>query len=102
MGVSDLTLLSKISNESINENLRKRFEHGEIYVSPQFTPFTKWKLIFVRRLISAMCWSPSIRFGTVSLVPSLDECYADLVQWASILTRSLIVIRGRTDWRFVT
>lgn len=31
-GVSDLTLLSKISNESINENLKKRFENAEIYV----------------------------------------------------------------------
>jgi len=30
--VSDLTLLSKVSNEAINENLKKRFEHGEIYV----------------------------------------------------------------------
>jgi myosin-1 len=32
VGVSDLTLLSKISNEDINDNLRKRFEHQEIYV----------------------------------------------------------------------
>ena len=31
VGVSDLTLLSKVSNEAINDNLRKRFEHGEIY-----------------------------------------------------------------------
>ncbi len=31
MGVSDLTLLSKVSNEAINYNLKKRFEHGEIY-----------------------------------------------------------------------
>ena len=31
IGVSDLTLLSKVSNEAINENLKKRFEHGEIY-----------------------------------------------------------------------
>ncbi|GAO52587.1 hypothetical protein G7K_6660-t1 [Saitoella complicata NRRL Y-17804] len=31
VGVSDLTLLSKISNEAINENLKKRFEHGDIY-----------------------------------------------------------------------
>ncbi|KAL2432227.1 Myosin-1 [Exophiala dermatitidis] len=31
VGVSDLTLLSKVSNEAINENLKKRFEHGEIY-----------------------------------------------------------------------
>lgn len=29
--MSDLTLLSKVSNEAINENLKKRFEHGEIY-----------------------------------------------------------------------
>src|SRR5271163_3264731 len=32
VGVSDLTLLSKVSNEAINDNLKKRFEHGEIYV----------------------------------------------------------------------
>lgn len=31
VGVSDLTLISKISNEAINDNLKKRFEHGEIY-----------------------------------------------------------------------
>jgi len=30
--VSDLTLISKISNEAINDNLKKRFENGEIYV----------------------------------------------------------------------
>lgn len=33
VGVSDLTLISKISNEAINDNLKKRFENGEIYVS---------------------------------------------------------------------
>ncbi|GMM31126.1 myosin 3 [Martiniozyma asiatica (nom. inval.)] len=31
VGVSDLTLLSKISDESINDNLQKRFENGIIY-----------------------------------------------------------------------
>ncbi|KAF4121742.1 myosin I [Geosmithia morbida] len=31
VGVSDLTLLSKVSNEAINENLKKRFEGAEIY-----------------------------------------------------------------------
>ncbi|QUC23686.1 uncharacterized protein UV8b_07927 [Ustilaginoidea virens] len=31
IGVSDLTLLSKVSNEAINDNLRKRFEGGSIY-----------------------------------------------------------------------
>lgn len=30
--MSDLTLLSKISNEAINDNLKLRFEHDEIYV----------------------------------------------------------------------
>ncbi len=32
IGVSDLTLISQISNEAINDNLKKRFEHNEIYV----------------------------------------------------------------------
>lgn len=31
IGVSDLTLLSKVSNEAINDNLKKRFEGAEIY-----------------------------------------------------------------------
>ncbi|CAG8974101.1 hypothetical protein HYALB_00011623 [Hymenoscyphus albidus] len=31
IGVSDLTLISKVSPEAINENLKKRFEGGEIY-----------------------------------------------------------------------
>ncbi|TQN71440.1 Myosin-1 [Colletotrichum shisoi] len=31
IGVSDLTLLSKVSNEAINDNLKKRFEGQEIY-----------------------------------------------------------------------
>ncbi|KPV76242.1 uncharacterized protein RHOBADRAFT_34869 [Rhodotorula graminis WP1] len=30
-GVSDMTLLSTISNDSVNDNLKKRFENGEIY-----------------------------------------------------------------------
>ena len=33
VGVSDLTLISKISNEAINDNLKIRFENAEIYVS---------------------------------------------------------------------
>lgn len=31
VGVSDLTLLSKVSDEAINDNLHKRFENGIIY-----------------------------------------------------------------------
>ncbi|CAG8455158.1 9930_t:CDS:10 [Scutellospora calospora] len=30
-GVSDMTLLSKVNNDSINENLKKRYENHEIY-----------------------------------------------------------------------
>jgi myosin heavy subunit len=30
--VSDLTLISKVTNEAINDNLKIRFENGEIYV----------------------------------------------------------------------
>ena len=30
-GVSDMTLLSKVTNEAINENLQKRFQNAEIY-----------------------------------------------------------------------
>jgi myosin-1 len=32
VGVSDLTLISKITNEAINDNLKIRFENREIYV----------------------------------------------------------------------
>lgn len=32
VGVSDLTLISKVTNEAINDNLKKRFENAEIYV----------------------------------------------------------------------
>ena len=32
VGVSDLTLVAKITNEAINDNLKLRFEHQEIYV----------------------------------------------------------------------
>jgi myosin-1 len=38
VGVSDLTLISKITNEAINDNLKKRFENKEIYVSASDTP----------------------------------------------------------------
>ncbi|PWN49158.1 myosin 1 [Violaceomyces palustris] len=31
VGVSDMTLLSKVSNEAVNENLQKRFQNAEIY-----------------------------------------------------------------------
>jgi myosin-1 len=31
VGVSDMTLLTTISNESINDNLQKRWTSGEIY-----------------------------------------------------------------------
>ena len=42
VGVSDLTLISKISNEAINDNLKKRFENAEIYVCRMFPHPTRW------------------------------------------------------------
>ena len=70
IGVSDLTLLSKVSNEAINENLRKRFEHGEIYVRVfSFLLLNEWwDADGLSRLISDMCSCPSIRSGTVSSI----------------------------------
>ena len=59
VGVSDLTLISKISNEAINDNLKKRFENGEIYVCALFdrTCPDGWMLtVVLRRRILAMCW----------------------------------------------
>lgn len=40
-----MTLLTKVQNETINENLKKRFENQEIYVSlegtdPRVAPFS--------------------------------------------------------------
>lgn len=32
VGVSDMTLLSTVSNDAINDNLHKRFSNAEIYV----------------------------------------------------------------------
>jgi len=37
VGVSDMTLLTKITNEAINENLQKRWQNAEIYVSVPFS-----------------------------------------------------------------
>lgn len=36
IGVGDMVLLEPLSEDSFNENLRKRFDHNEIYVSNVF------------------------------------------------------------------
>ena len=58
IGVSDLTLLSKISNEAINDNLKLRFEHDEIYVSFMSRGMrqTGTKCCLSSRRTSDMCW----------------------------------------------
>lgn len=69
IGVSDLTLLSKISNEAINDNLKLRFDHDEIYVRERCCTRTagspvggpECRLTVVYRPILDMCWSLSIR-----------------------------------------
>lgn len=72
IGVSDLTLLSKVSNEAINDNLKLRFENKEIYV--RRTPVRRRFFFFfsllvadigICRLISDMCWCLSTRFEIV-------------------------------------
>lgn len=76
VGVSDLTLISKITNEAINENLKKRFENAEIYVCEQAirrpAHFTQL-LNREHRPISATCSSPSTHFATVRLVLKVGE-----------------------------
>lgn len=68
MGVSDLTLISKISNEAINENLKKRFENAEIYVREAVTIESKGDADFHKlRHISAMSWSLSTLSEIVGL-----------------------------------
>lgn len=43
VGVADMTLLTKITNEAINENLQKRWQNAEIYVCPSFVPLL-WRV----------------------------------------------------------
>ena len=45
VGVSDLTLISKITNEAINENLKKRFENAEIYVGGLVIRWLDWVML---------------------------------------------------------
>lgn len=79
IGVSDLTLLSKISNEAINENLKLRFDHDEIYVRSLRTRTAGLgerdqtrMLMVVYRPTSDMCWSLSIRSAIVSDLTKLE------------------------------
>lgn len=58
VGVTDLTLISKISNEAINENLKKRFEHAEIYVWTLLAMARQTSADYVIRHILVMSWFP--------------------------------------------
>ena len=49
VGVSDLTLISKISNEAINDNLKKRFENAEIYVRLHYRDRVALKAVSISR-----------------------------------------------------
>lgn len=48
-GVSDMTLLTQISNEAISDNLRKRFENAEIYVRVSTYADVHWKRADLRQ-----------------------------------------------------
>lgn len=44
--MSDLTLISKVTNEAINDNLKKRFENAEIYVRhPKSETPPRWAIV---------------------------------------------------------
>lgn len=76
--MSDLTLISKVTPEAINENLKKRFEAGEIYVwSPAQEEFRL--LILANRRTLDMCSSLSTLFGTVGTAKDFTECRANIV-----------------------
>jgi len=56
VGVSDMTLLTTITNEAVNENLSKRWKNGEIYtyiggvlisVNPFRGAFRTWIYTFI-------------------------------------------------------
>lgn len=85
--MSDLTLLSKISNEAINENLKKRFEAGIIYVrlrpllvacfpapltSKPPSPLLTYVARHPHRHTSAMYWYPLIPSEIVSTTFSVQ------------------------------
>jgi len=74
-GVSDLTLLSTITNDEINNNLKMRFTNQEIYVSGHRSPCSQ---LTSSRHISLMCSSPSILsevggYGTTSAPTELPR-----------------------------
>lgn len=66
-GVSDLTLISKITNEAINDNLKLRFENAQIYVCLPPIPWVLRRIDFdaPNRHILAMYSSQSIHSETV-------------------------------------
>jgi myosin-1 len=94
VGVSDLTLISKISNEAINDNLKKRFENGEIYVCappPRTVPTDRLLTDVSCRRILAMCWFPSTRSETVSrFVYRTGFQYADSSALVGIYTDKVL------------
>lgn len=74
-GVSDMTLLSTISEDAINDNLKKRFENAEIYVSDTAAihfchNFRLTRPLSSSRPTSATCLSRSIRSACCLYIPT--------------------------------
>lgn len=100
--MSDLTLLSKISNEAINDNLKKRFENGEIYVCRRTSIHA---FIEMEKLTT----STDLYWTRLGLGQSLQRLYVGPQvcvekitwltdsQWASIPTRSWTHTEERID-----
>ena len=62
VGVSDMTLLTTITNEAVNENLSKRWKNGEIYtyiggvlisVNPFRGAFRTWIYAFISARVTS-------------------------------------------------
>jgi hypothetical protein len=83
VGVSDLTLISKISNEAINDNLKKRFENAEIYT-------------YIGHVLVSV--NP---FRDCRYLPVLEaaEGRANGLQWESTPRPSSIATGAKTAWK---
>jgi myosin-1 len=84
VGVSDLTLISKVSNEAINDNLKKRFENREIYVSTLDLPTKQWH---IQRRVLQLLTSEQTYIGHVLVsVNPFQDCEWNLLGVISLLT----------------
>lgn len=89
-----MTLLSTISNESINENLKKRFENKEIYVRSSFTSgMLALRATRLAERKDAGC--SSLRDGVTHATPPLSRAWPSSGQRAGRSPSALRFVQGR-------